>query len=263
VLRDTTHLPTTTGKPPKRAIIIAVANTRPNVGKTTIAVNLAASFVMSNYPCLLLDLAPNAEASWALGVRLASSSHSACAVLDGTASVKALRLPTASGIHLVAGHRSIASFRGPQIAKRFHLRLALQIVLDQYAFIILDCPTRPRAVGAAALSVADRVVIPYGQEDIYALPEDLLSPLQLAHLKGQVGFVASKALDGLTPEQRPEYPHWPSAQFLGKVRFEAGLRRARRSGLPTVLAQPRTAFAHDFITLARALAHNRVEPVED
>jgi MinD-like ATPase involved in chromosome partitioning or flagellar assembly len=243
-------------------MIIAVANTRPNIGKTTIAVNLAASFVMSDHPCLLLDLAPNAKASWALGVRMVSSSHSACAVLDGTASVNALRLPTASGIHLVAGHRAIASFYGPQVAKGTHLRLALQLVLHQYAFIVLDCPTRPRAVGAAALSVTDRVIIPYGQEDIYALPEDLLSPLQLAHLSGAVGFVASKTLDDPIGAQRPDYPHWPSAQFMGQVRFEAGLPRARRSGLPAVLAQPRTGFARDIFTLAQTLAHSRVQTLE-
>jgi hypothetical protein len=255
------HQPLKVRNRPEGAVIIAVASIRPNVGKTTIAVNLSASFVKSGRTCLLVDLAPSAEASWALGVRMASSSHSACAVLEGAVPIKALCLPTASGIDLVAGHRELAQFRGRQVTKGDILRGALQAVLSQYAYIVLDCPTRPRAVGAAALSVAHQVIIPYCQEDAFALPGDLLSPVQLAQISATVGFVASKAPDEQLQAQRLEYPNWPSAGFLGKVRYVAGLVSARRSGIPPVIAQPRTGFAHDLLALAQAV-DSRVRSVE-
>ncbi len=243
-------------------MIIAVASSRPNVGKTTIAVNLSASFVKSGRSCLLVDLAPSAEASWALGVRMASSSHSACAVLEGKVPIKTLCLPTASGIDLVAGHRELALFRGRQVAKGDILGGELLAAQSQYAYIVLDCPTRPRAVGAAALSVAQQVIIPFCQEDAFALPQDLLSPVQLAQISATVGFVASKAPDDLLQAQRLEYPNWPSSQFLGKVRYMAGLVSARRSGIPPAMAQPHTGFALDFLALARAV-DSRVRLVED
>ncbi len=76
------------------ACVITVTGLRAKSGKTTVAVNLAASFVMEGYACMLIDLAGTADASRALGVSVTTGAFAASAVLGGQASLMAVRLPT-------------------------------------------------------------------------------------------------------------------------------------------------------------------------
>jgi chromosome partitioning protein len=153
-----------------RARILAVANQKGGVGKTTTAVNLAASLAASERPTLLVDLDPQANASSAFGV--SNAPRQIYDALIGELPVKDVAVPTEMPfLRLVPSGQDLVGAEIELVAleRREHrLAQALDPARDDYDFIVIDCPPSLGLLTLNALTAADAVVIPL-QCEYYAL----------------------------------------------------------------------------------------------
>jgi len=154
------------------ARIIAVANQKGGVGKTTTCVNLAAAFAGMNYPVALLDLDPQGNATTGCGIDTRKLMVSACEVLLGERSLQETFLrPKGMNFDLLPSNSDLTAaevFLLQQEEREFALKRALEPVLAQYAWIFIDCPPSLNMLTLNALAAADSVLIPM-QCEYYAL----------------------------------------------------------------------------------------------
>ena len=157
--------------------ILAIANQKGGVGKTTTAVNLSASLAAGEQRTLLVDLDPQGNAGSGLGVAKGSES-SMYDVLIGDQSLSRVRRSTElKFLDLAPAHRDLvgAEIELVQMARReFRLRDALTEIASEYDYILIDCPPSLGLLTLNALSAAQSVLIPL-QSEYYAL-EGLTEP---------------------------------------------------------------------------------------
>ncbi|HUJ25173.1 MAG TPA: AAA family ATPase [Myxococcales bacterium] len=170
------------------ARILAVANQKGGVGKTTTAVNLAASLAAQEQRVLLVDLDPQGNATSGLGIpREQADRPTIYQALLGETDARSVALPTdvphlfllpASG-DLVGAELELINVEN----REQRLRQALEPLRDSYDYILIDCPPSLGLLTINALSAADRVLVPL-QCEYYAL-EGLGSLLKTIELVNQ------------------------------------------------------------------------------
>ena len=152
--------------------IIALANQKGGVGKTTSAVNLAASLGILGHRVLLADLDPQGSATSSVGVAKKNLRFSAADLLIGGCNARDVILPTAfenlellpANIHLAAAEYDLLEGENAE----GHLRRALLPLKSEYDFIILDCPPSLGMLTVNAMVASDAVIIPM-QCEFFAL----------------------------------------------------------------------------------------------
>ena len=153
------------------AHIIAVANQKGGVGKTTTAVNLAASLAYLEQRVLLIDMDPQGNATMGSGVQKNDLLYSVTDVLLGEAPIETALMQTEVGYSVLGANRDLAGVElaiAEQEKREFILKNALQTVSHQFDYIIVDCAPSLSLITVNAMTAVDGVIIPM-QCEYYAL----------------------------------------------------------------------------------------------
>ncbi|MGZ5339315.1 MAG: ParA family protein [Thermoleophilaceae bacterium] len=246
--------------------VLAVANQKGGVGKTTTTVNLGASIADAGYPTLLVDLDPQCNATVALGLpKDAEPNVYGC--LAGDMTLSDVARPTGvEQLHIVPSTPELAgaNVELPRIAgSESILRGRLGSVRERYLFTLLDCPPSLGPLTVNALVAADRVIVPV-QTEYFALEglAQLLDTLSLIQRELNPRLTVAGMIltmhDGRTrlarDVEREVRENFPELVFETVVPRNVRLGEAPSYGLPILQHAPQSAGNAAYLKLAKEVA---------
>lgn len=170
------------------ANVFCVANQKGGVGKTTTAVNLAASLAALDRRVLLVDLDPQGNATMGSGIDKQASVMTVYQVLIGEADILQARIRAKdAGYDVLPANRDLAGAEVELVgleARERRLKAALKPILDDYDFVLIDCPPALSLLTLNGLCAANGVLIPM-QCEYFALEglSDLVNTIKQVHAK--------------------------------------------------------------------------------
>ncbi len=246
--------------------IYSLANQKGGVGKTTTAINLAASLAAAEKKVLLFDADPQANASSGMGIRPAPGEPTSYEVLQGATAVQDAARDTALPcLRLVPASRDLSGAEVELVGadrREFRLRQAFSRLGSGYDYIFIDCPPSLGLLTINALVASDAVIIPL-QCEYYAL--EGLS--QLLHTIRTVKRGLNPRLDvegilltmfdtrnNLSHQVAQEVKrHFKDKVFHAVIPRNVRLSEAPSHGKPALLYDVRSAGAQGYLDMAREM----------
>lgn len=245
------------------AKIFCVANQKGGVGKTTTTVNLAAGLAKINQRVLLVDLDPQGNATMGSGINKSKLRATIYQVLLGISDVKTVCQKSESGHYdVLPANRELAGAEVEMVElenRENRLRLALTPVVDDYDFILIDCPPALSMLTLNGLCSAHGVIIPM-QCEYYALEglSDLANTIKKVHknlnseleIVGllRVMFDPRMTLSQQVSDQLEQ--HFGEKVFKTVIPRNIRLAEAPSYGMPGVFFDPTSKGAQAYLSFA-------------
>ena len=253
--------------------VLAVANQKGGVGKTTTAINLGAELAGLGHNVLIIDIDPQANATAGLGVPRGEGSTTYDLLLEDVPPEEIVRPTGIERLWIIPSSSDLAGADVelmPKMAREYRLRRAIEGKLDRYRFVLIDCPPSLGLLTINGLTAADGVIAPVQCE--YLALEGLgqfTATLDLVRrnlnpnlrLRGLLLTMFDRRTN-LSQEVADEVRQHFENTFRSVIPRSVRLSEAPSHGLPICEYDPMSPAAAAYAALARELVEDVDMPVE-
>ena len=244
--------------------IVAIANQKGGVGKTTTAVNLGAALVARDRKVLLIDMDPQANCSTGLGIRITKDDPGIHHVmLNPESGINDAVYETAiDGLDIIPSHIDLSAAEqelSAQVGAEWVLSIAIKDIIDDYDYIIIDTPPSLGLLSVNGLVAANSVIIPM-EAEIYALEgtealqtlidrirKRLRHPIEISGVL-ITRYQGTTKIHSTVHEKLKSY--WEDKIFETVIRKNVDIGAAALASTPVIAMTPKSSGAQDYVKLA-------------
>ncbi|MEG1937017.1 MAG: ParA family protein [Rikenellaceae bacterium] len=245
--------------------IIALANQKGGVGKTTTAINIAASLAMMGHKTLIIDSDPQANATSGLGLSI--EDKGVYDILIGNQEIDTLikKVPSVEELFLIPSSINLAGAEVEIVGitnATFRLREALESIRNDYEYIFIDCSPSLGLITINALNAADSLLVPV-QCEFFSLEGigKLLNTFKMIkehqnpdlEIEGFVLTMYDARLNIANQVASEMKEHFKGLVYDTIIQRNVRLTEAPSYGLPVIVYDPRSKGAKSYLSLAKEL----------